>query len=267
MRDYKILRKVLEKKEKNVVEYEYDACREERIKGKEPAGLRRYWKGMRMNMKKWMVYLSVGMLALGMTACGNKGNGGQSTESKETTQSTEPETETTTEASQPVESESIPTTTPEEMSGWSEEMEGIRQAVVDALGENYWPNSQIQPEVLESIYGITSDMYEDYMGEMPMISVNVDTLLIIRAKDDKVDEVEAALNAYRDRMVEDTMQYPMNLGKIQASKVEKTGNYVCFVQLGADTTEASENGEEAVITHCREQNDLAVEAIEQKVTK
>ena len=33
-----------------------------------------------------------------------------------------------------------------------------------------------------------------------MISVNVDTLLIIHAKDGKVEDVENALNAYRDKM-------------------------------------------------------------------
>ena len=34
-------------------------------------------------------------------------------------------------------------------------------------------------------------MYEDYMAEMPMMSAHVDTLLIIRAKDDKVERGSA----------------------------------------------------------------------------
>ena len=149
--------------------------------------------------------------------------------------------------------------------GWSEEMTKIRDAVVTALGENYWPNTQILPEMLEGTYGITPDMYDDYMGESPMISVNVDTLLIIKAKDGKVEAVEEALNAYRDMLVNDTMQYPINLGKIQASRIQRYGNYVCFVQLGADTTAPGENGEEAVIAYCQEQNELALEVIAQNV--
>ena len=92
---------------------------------------------------------------------------------------------------------------------------------------------------------------------------HVDTLLIIHAKDGKVEEVENALNAYRDSLVNDTMQYPMNLGKIQASRVERIGDYVCFVQLGADTSSVEEQGDEAVITYCQEQNELALEAIRQ----
>ncbi len=149
--------------------------------------------------------------------------------------------------------------------GWSEEMTQLRAAVVDALGDDYWPDTPILPEMLEGIYGITSDMYDDYMGESPMISTNVDTLLIIKAKDDKVEAVEEALNSYRDMLVGDTMQYPMNIGKIQASRIQRYGNYVCFVQLGADTTEFEDGGDEAVIAYCQEKNELALEVIAHNV--
>lgn len=118
-------------------------------------------------------------------------------------------------------------------------------------------------EMLNETYGVSAELYDAYLGEAPMISANVDTLLIIHAKDGKVEEVENALNAYRDSLVNDTMQYPMNLGKIQASRVERIGDYVCFVQLGADTSSVEEQGDEAVITYCQEQNELALEAIRQ----
>lgn len=218
-------------------------------------------------MKKILVYLSIGVLALGMTACTNRDNGG----SENTQPSTETQTQesTGTEDAGSTEADNAGTDAAdagtEVTEGWSEEMETIKTAVVDALGENYWPNSAMDAQVLEGLMGITADMYDDYMGEMPMISTNVDTLLIIKAKDDKVEDVEEALNAYRENLVNDTMQYPMNLGKIQASRIERIGNYVCFVQLGGDTTEISESGEEAVITHCLEQNELAIEVIGQNL--
>ena len=142
----------------------------------------------------------------------------------------------------------------------------IKQAVVDELGENYWPNTEMPAEFLEG-FGLTADMYDEFLGEMPMISTNVDTLIVIKAKDGQVAAVESVLNAYRENLVNDTMQYPMNLGKIQASRIETIGNYVCFVQLGADITkEYGENGnEDAVIRHCQEQNELAIEAISKKL--
>ncbi len=136
----------------------------------------------------------------------------------------------------------------------------IKQAVVDELGENYWPNSEIPAEFLEG-FGLTADMYDEFFGEMPMISTNVDTLIVIKAKDGQVEAVEDVLNAYRDNLVNDTMQYPMNLGKIQASRIETFGNFVCFVQLGADLMDVIDLGDEEVIKHCQAQNDLALEAI------
>lgn len=136
----------------------------------------------------------------------------------------------------------------------------LKQAVVNELGDNYWPNTEMPAEFLEG-FGLTADMYDAFFGEMPMMSTNVDTLIIIQAKDGQVDAVEGVLNAYRENLVNDTMQYPMNLGKIQASRIETFGNIVCFVQLGADVMDLMEQGDEAVIQHCQAQNELALEAI------
>lgn len=223
-------------------------------------------------MKKLFVLLCLGMLTIGMTACGNKEeNANQSTEQSVGGQA-ENEVQTATDEVIGGENAGDETAATEEgaqgaseymdvTAGWSEEMEGLKQAVVAVLGENYWPDTQIYPEILETTFGVSPDMYDDYMGEMPMISANVDTMIIIKAKEDRVDEVEEALKQYHQRMVADTMQYPMNVGKIQAAHVEKMGNYVCFVQLGGDTTQASETGDEAVIQQCTEQNDLVFATI------
>ena len=155
----------------------------------------------------------------------------------------------------------------DQAAGWSPQMEAIKQAVVDTFGENYWPTTAILPEVLEGNYGITPDMYVDYMGEVPMMMTNVDTLIVIKPAEGQEQAVEDALNAYRDMLVSDTMQYPMNLGKIQASRIERVGDYVCFVQLGADVIDVLEQGDEAVIAHCLEQNELAIEVIRLAVVK
>ncbi len=202
-------------------------------------------------MKKAVVCLCTGMLVLSMVACG-RNDEGQSQENQNPTESSQ---QSTTE----------PTASPEvtkEPQKQNSELKNIRQTLVEVLGENYWPNTEIPAEYLED-YGLTTDMYEDFYGEMPMISTNVDTLIVIQAKEGQVTEVEEVLHDYRDNLVNDTMQYPMNVGKIQASRIETFGNYVCFVQLGADTTElyGEDGDEEAVIKHCQEQNELAIEAL------
>lgn len=146
-------------------------------------------------------------------------------------------------------------------------MEELKAAVVDVLGANYWPDMALEEEMFSQIYGVTSDMYEEYFAEAPMISTNVDTLIIVKAKEGKVSAVEDALNAYRDNLVNDTMQYPMNISKIQASRIETFGNYVCFVQLGADVMDAMDEGDEAAIIQCQEENEKALDAIRNALSK
>lgn len=143
-------------------------------------------------------------------------------------------------------------------------MTALRSAVVEAVGQdNYWPDMPMEADMLETFFGITSDLYEDYMAESPMISANVDTLVIVKAKEEQADAVLEILNGYRENLVNDTMQYPQNLGKIQASQVEKIGNYVIFVQLGGGAIESGD--EEEVLTKCQEANKLALDAIRSNV--
>lgn len=237
-------------------------------------------------MKKVVLYLCAGILVLGMTACGK---GGDASGSEGTDQSSEVSTspeengngssaagESGTQGNgSGASAEGEPSTEADpsgEVSGgqdtgsegWSEEMEGLKQAVVEALGaDNYWPDMPMDAEMLETFYAITPDMYEDYMAESPMISANVDTLIIVKAKEDSADAVEEALNAYREALVNDTMQYPQNLGKIQASQVERIDNYVIFVQLGGFAIE--EEKEEDAIAKCQEANKLAIDTISGKL--
>lgn len=209
-------------------------------------------------MKKLSVLLLIMTMSVSMIACGNN-NTNESSEAVEST----PVVESSVEESS-VE-ESVEEVIPEEEmmgeTGMSEEMTNIRQAVVDAIGENYFPQMPIPAEFLEG-FGLTADMYDEFFGEMPMISTNVDTLIVIKAAEGQLEAVEGVLTAYRENLVSDTMQYPMNLGKIQASEVKTIGNYVCFVQLGGDVMDALEKGDEEVIKHCQAQNAIAIEALE-----
>ncbi len=142
-------------------------------------------------------------------------------------------------------------------------MEDLKNAVADELGENYWPDMSMDTEMLENIYGITPEMYEDYVAEAPMVNINVDTLIIIKAKAGQEEAVLKALEAYRDIDITESRPYPHNIGKVQAAQVKAFDNYICFVQLGADTTEASDaGGDEAVAKQCLEENERALEAIE-----
>ena len=137
----------------------------------------------------------------------------------------------------------------------------LRDAVAEALGEDYWPDSVMEPEYVQDLYGLKPDMYEDIFVETPMIGTNVDTLIIVQAKEERVEDVEKVLSNYREGEINNTMQYPMNIGKVQASRIETIDNYVFFIQLGGSSVDAEEEGEEKVMELSREQNEKALEAI------
>ena len=220
-------------------------------------------------MKKWMMMLCVGMLALGLTACGNRKDsdtggesGGSSLQESTGVQGNVGAGQSTVEDVAPG---GAGEDVGEDAGGWSEEMQALRDAVAAELGDDYWPNMEMPAEILKSQYGLTEDMYEDYMGEMPMMSAHVDTLLIVKAKEGQADEVKGVLEDYRINLLKNSMQYPMNMGKVQASKVDSEGDYVYFVLLGGDVTEVAEKGDEAVIAYCREQNERVIDILVQQV--
>ncbi len=153
--------------------------------------------------------------------------------------------------------------------GYSEDitMAEIKEAVVDMLGDNYWPDSKIDAVSLEQIYGISSDMYEDFFAERPSNDTNVDTLIIIKAKSDQVDQVEKILREYQETNIADCEAYSQNLEKTQAARIETFHNYVCFVQLGADTRAANDISSEAVVDQCLEENERTLDAIEKALLR
>lgn len=226
-------------------------------------------------MKRFGVLLCTGMMIISLSACGgNQGNNDGSAPSDSLAQGSQIQDDQAsgsqaqgdqTQGSQPQGGGETQGNGHNYEEGWTEEMEGIKTAIVNELGENYFPDMALLPDMLEASFGITADMYDDYLAEMPMISANVDTMLIIRAKDDKVEEVENALNAYREAQVGNTMQYPKNIGIIQASRVDRIGNYVCYLQLGGNTMDVMDQGDDAVILHCQELNESVLEIIKQNV--
>lgn len=212
-------------------------------------------------MKKFAVLALAGILAFGLIACGKDNVDNQNGNNSQTEDNQLGNTDGTNDVSGTDSEEDV-------FDGANVSVADLKAAVVEAVGEeNYWPAAPLEAEFLEGNFGISADMYDEFLYEMPMISMNVDTLLIVKAKEDQVQAVEDALNAYRDDQIENGMNYPMNVGKVQASRIETFGNYVCFVQLGADVTNVSEQGDEAVIEHCQQENEKALDAIEKALAE
>lgn len=138
----------------------------------------------------------------------------------------------------------------------------IYSAVKDAYGDDYLPSMQYDEEALINIVGLDSTLCEEYIAEVPMISANVDTFIAVKATDGNISKVVDVLNAYRERLVNDTMQYPMNQIKIQASRVVNYGDYAFFIMLGLVPSEVEEQDDETILAAYEEQNQKAVDVIE-----
>jgi hypothetical protein len=139
----------------------------------------------------------------------------------------------------------------------------VYAAVKKAYGDNYLPNVRLSDDDIKSRYGISPSWYSGAVAEIPMISAQVDELVIVKAKNASAKKkIKKALAAYQTSLKEDSMNYPMNLLKIQASRIYVKGNYVCFFMLGSLSSSQEEQEESKVIAAYRAQNAKAVTAIQ-----
>ena len=141
-----------------------------------------------------------------------------------------------------------------------ETIEVIHNAVVEAYGDNYLAETSLSKEELNEKFGLSEDMYKDAVADIPAMSVHVDTFVAVEAKEGKANEVFETLQKYRKTLVEDTFMYPMNVMKVQASKVYQYGNYVFFTMLGEIDDSLEEDSE--ALAYYESQNDIAKKVIE-----
>lgn len=195
-------------------------------------------------MRKMMLTAVAAMTVFTMmTGCQAKPAGDQTTQA--VTESTTEET--TTEA---------PTTAVKEIS-----LDEIHAAVKEAYGENYIPSAPFDEQGMKELFGVNSDLYDSFIAEGPMISVHVETFVAVKAKEGKGEDVAKHLNDYRESQLNDALQYPMNLPKLEASQVVRHGDYVFFVMLGSPSMEAEEKGEDAALESAKENNQIAIDII------
>ncbi len=141
----------------------------------------------------------------------------------------------------------------------------LEEEVKELLGDKYWPEVNLSKEELAKATGITEDMYVDFLAQKQVLDADIDTMIIIHAKEAYVGAVEQSLEEYRKHIIEENQEYPQNLGKAEASRMETIDDYVCFVQLGADTTIVADQGQEAVVNYCLEENERAIYVLEKAI--
>lgn len=155
----------------------------------------------------------VAMMAVSLTACGGK------TENNETATPTPTATVAPTKA--PLSAEEA-----------AAELAEVQTGVQELLGDNYAANMPYDAMFLNDIYGVQESWYDAVVAAGPMMSAHVDTFIAIRPTEGNLENVKGALETYQTNLKEDLYQYPSNLPKIQASRLEVIGDYVFFFMLG-----------------------------------
>lgn len=140
-------------------------------------------------------------------------------------------------------------------------VEEILKAVQEAYGEAYLPDTDLDEETLTQFWGMDLDSVESFAAQMPMISAHPDRVIIAKAKEGRGDDLEAELEKMRTALVEDTLIYPMNMAKTQASQVVRHGDYAALFLVGA-IDERADVSEEEALAFAQEETQKAVDAFE-----
>lgn len=155
---------------------------------------------------------------------------------------------------------SADTAAPDDGGGESEGTVGkIADKIIAAYGDNYLPNMDIPDEMLQSLVGLEADSYTEIFAQQPMISAHPDILIIAKAASGKTDEVKSKLEKYQDYLINESMQYPMNVAKVNASQIVANGDYVAFILLGA-INENEDSSEEEQAAFAEDQTAIGVNA-------
>ncbi len=143
----------------------------------------------------------------------------------------------------------------------------LASAVKKAYGKNYLPSYKLGATEIKDRYGVASSLYSSVYAEVPMMTAHVDELVIFQAKNDaSKKQIKKAVKKYQKQLKESTMQYPMNLLKIQGSKVYTNDNYVCFIMLGSISKKTEEQGSDSdIIKAYQKQNKKAVNAMKKQL--
>lgn len=126
-------------------------------------------------------------------------------------------------------------------------------------GENYYPTNRLDANELEEQFGITTDMYSEFIADTSSETDVPDTLVIIKALEGKEQDVEDKLNEYRDSLLNDA-NWETSREKIEASRVHRNGAYVFYVMLG-DVTDDTLSGE-GLMEALGKEIDRGIDAIE-----
>lgn len=183
-------------------------------------------------MRKAILLYLAAIVMLTMTACAGKQEEMTENNSSAPTTTVEP-TNTPTQAVVPTVE---PTKRPADKKT-VEEHKKLAEKIYQAVKRSctYKAELMVQDDetYMSDVLGLDSTWYDVAIVEIPMISTNVEMFALIHPTEGNFENVETAIKSYQDFLINDSIQYPMNEGKVKNCRAEVIGDYVFFILLNA----------------------------------
>ncbi len=89
----------------------------------------------------------------------------------------------------------------------------------------------IDDDMLKDLYMVDPENVEDYVGEMSMLNVQAFDILVVKAKEGKVEEVKASLEERKQNQISEFEFYPVNNNDVNTKNalVLTSGDYAILV--------------------------------------
>ncbi len=174
-------------------------------------------------MKRIFAFALAALLVATMAGCGNTNSSSQGASSQSMVESSQSEADLT---SSQVESQATATGT-----GMKDgkTMDGFMDAVKEIYSEIY--TEEIGDDMLKDLYMVAPEDVEAYVGEMSMVNILAFDILVVQAKEGKVENVKAALEQRKQNRISEFEFYPVN-GNDENTKnalVLTSGDYAILV--------------------------------------
>ncbi|MGN0506178.1 MAG: DUF4358 domain-containing protein [Lachnospiraceae bacterium] len=147
---------------------------------------------------------------------------------------------------------------------WTE-LQKVYNMIKRAYGDRYLPSMQCQDDAdyMKDVLKLDPSWCDDVIVEVPMISAHADMLVLVDVSEGNLENVQKALNDYKDYLVNESFQYPMNEARVKSAVIETVGDYVCFSILGGVAQDTSwATSEEELVEYYTSINMSAVYAIQ-----
>lgn len=137
------------------------------------------------------------------------------------------------------------------------ELDAIREKVVEAY--EHYSGVALEKDAVKEFFGVEEAWYDASITESPLITMSVDTFLAFSPTEGNRENILKALEEYKEYLVNESFQYPMNMDKVKAATILEEGDYIYFIMLGyaEDNLTEPEDRLEAFT----KQNEIAVEII------